>query len=390
MRWSDLAGRLASWGHQVKVLTALPNYPSTEVLPGWEGRSGETTMEDGAQVARLSLFVPRERSFLARMTNYLSFAAHALARGEEYLYPCDVLMMESPPLFLGMAAVPLARRMGARFVVNVSDLWPRTAVEMGIVRPGLGLRAADVLEKELYRSADLVMGQTEGIIEDIRGRFPEVRTALFPNGVDCDRFRPGQSDEVRAEMGWSNDEIVFGYAGVLGHAQALGQVLDAAAMLRDRPDIRVVLVGDGPERKNFVERVRRERLDRVSILPRQPADRMPAFQSAFDVGLVTLADRKVFAGARPSKCFEIMASGRPVLLCARGEAARVVESAPGGPAGKIVPPERPAELAEAMRDLARDQALRETLGRRGRALVERDFERRSIAVQVESLLEAIL
>lgn len=373
------------------VLTALPNYPTTEILPGWEGRSGEVTVEDGVRVARLSLYVPRKRSVARRMVNYLSFAAHALARGGDFLYPSDILMMETPPLFLGMAAVPLARRARARLVINVSDLWPRTAVEMGMVRPGLGLRAAERLERWLYEASDLVTGQTEGIIEDIGGRFPEVNTALFPNGVDCCLFRPGRwGEEIRAELGWTNETVVFGYAGVLGHAQALGQVLDAMAMLRDRPEIRVALVGDGPERENLVERVRREHIDNVSVLPRQPAGRMPAFQAAFDVGLVTLADRKVFSGARPSKTFEIMATGRPVLLCARGEAARVLSSAPGGPAGMIVPPESPADLAAAMRDLAGDRTLRETLGRRGRALVERDFDRGSIAAHVESLLEALL
>ncbi len=390
-RLSDLARRLATRGHDVHVLTALPNYPGTAVFPAYRGRAGMTEILDHVTVHRAGLYVPSQPTLLRRMRCYLSFAAHAAMLGRRIVPRADVLLMESPPLFLAPAGIYLARRLGAHFVVNVSDLWPRSVLALGLVKPGLATRMAEALERWMVGSAELVTGQTTGIVDDIVRRFRHPAVRLFPNGVDVELYRSElERDAVRAEFGWSRDLFVVGYAGLLGHAQALSQVLHAARRLHDTPGLHLALVGHGP----CLEALKREAaalgLTNLRFYPPQPSARMPHVQAAFDAGVVPLAKDELFRGARPSKMFEIMAAGRPVVLAAEGESARIVLGAAGGPAGVAVPPESPDRLADAIATLAHDRADAEAMGHRGRAHVFEYFDRARIAGEIETLLQGLL
>jgi glycosyltransferase involved in cell wall biosynthesis/ubiquinone/menaquinone biosynthesis C-methylase UbiE len=386
-RLSDLARRLTARGHEVQVLTALPNYPGDAVLREYRGRENTVEILDGVRVARVGLLVSRRKTFARRMACYLSFALNARRHGPRLLGPADVLLMESPPLFLALAGVGLARTLGAPLVTNVSDLWPESAVALGVIGPGALLRMAERLEAWMYRRSALITAQTEGIADDIRRRFPDARVVLFPNGVDLDAYdRPLDRAAIRREFGWDDDVFVLGYTGVFGHAQALDQILDAARLLEGVEGVHFALIGDGPCREALERRIAGERLRSVRVYPRQPAWRMPSVQAALDAGLVPLRRGRLFEGTRPSKMFEVMAAARPVVLCARGEAEAIVTGAAGGPAGIVVPPEEPAELAAAIRSLLlkRDEAAE--MGRQGQQLVRQRFDRAITAVQIERVL----
>jgi len=390
-RLSDLARRFVSFGHTVEVLTTLPSYPGNRVLPDYVGRENTVEILDGVRVARVWSYVPEEKSLSRRMANYLSFAGNALVRGPLMLSRCDVLLMESPPLFLALAGIPLARILGARFWVNVSDLWPRAAVELGMIQPGPALAAAQALEAAMYRAADFITGQTEGIVEGIRAHRPRAPVELLPNGIDVATFcQPLDRDGIRAEFGWGENDFVVGYAGLMGYAAALGQVLDAAAMLKDVPSLRFVFFGEGPLRRKLEESAKARGLTNVRFYPHQHAHRMPHLQAAFDAGIATLCKAKLFEGARPAKMFEIMAAGRPLILAGRGEAQRVFENTPGGPPGVLAPPEEPAILAERIRELVRDREAALEMGRRGREYVFTHFDREKIARNIEAKLRLSL
>lgn len=376
-RLSDLARRLHGRGHAVQVLTALPNYPGTEILAGYRDRRVRREEIDGVPVTRLWLYVPSRKTFLRRLANYCSFALHAAWRGPGLLEAADFVMTESPPLFLGPAGAYLARRLKARFVFNVSDLWPDSAVQLGFLRQGAALRLARRMEAWCYARADAISGQSEGIVENIRARVPGKPVAFLPNGVDLAAWRPRQDREaVRREFGWGPEEFVVGYAGLHGHAQALEQALAAAERL---PEVRFVFFGEGPCKAALVAQASR----RVEFHPPQPHERMPEILGAFDAGLVPLALGPVFEGVLPSKVFEVMASGRPVVLAAGGEVARLVERAR---CGVVAPPESPERLAEAVRRLADSPGLCAELGENGRRLVAERFDRARIAESFEEFL----
>jgi glycosyltransferase involved in cell wall biosynthesis len=390
-RLSDLARRLSSYGHQVEVLTALPNYPGDAIFPEYIGRGNMVEFLDGIRIVRISLYVPKVKSFARRMGNYLSFTVNAKIRGPKFLSRTDLLFMESPPLFLALAGVPMARKLGGKLVCNVSDLWPKSVIELGIMKSGLAYKAAERLELWMYENSAMITGQTEGILEEIKNRVPGKRVEIFPNGIDVREYS-GLLDREgrRREFGWGDGLFVIGYTGVLGHAQALDQVLDAAKRLTDIPELHFAFFGDGPRKDHLEKRISGERIESCRVYPRQPREGIPHLQAAMDAGIVPLAKGKLFEGARPSKMFEIMAAGRPVILCAKGEAERIIMNSPGGAAGLCVPPEEPEELASSIRRICSEKKRGEQMGCRGREHAFANFDREQIGKRMERLFLEVM
>ncbi len=390
-RLSDLAERLAGNGHEVQILTALPNYPADEVFPEYSKRKNSVEMMGGVRVARVGIYVPRRKTFVTRLLHYFSFVLNAIFHGPSLLKQPEIILMESPPLFIAFSGVYLARRFHAKLVVNISDLWPESALSLNFIKPGFFLSAGQWLEAWTYRHADLITGQTEGIVTNIRQRFPHKKVELYPNGVDLRRYdNSADRNKIRQEFGWANGRFVIGYAGVLGHAQKLDQILDAALLLRDAKDIHFALIGAGPCQEHLARRIQTENIQNAALYPAQKSSRMPEIYKAMDAGCVPLGREKIFEGARPSKMFEMMAAGLPLLVCARGEAVSITQSAPGGAAGLSAAPEEPAELAREARTLAGDRKAAQAMGERGSKLVAEQFDREQIAKKIEKLLVNLL
>ena len=366
-RLSDLARRLTSAGHEVTVLTAMPNYPLGKVYPGYGGLVGRET-KDGVKIIRSWIFPAQSASLLPRLLNYFSFALSSALVGAFLLRRADYLMVESPPLFLGLSGVFLSRVKRARLIFNVSDLWPESAVSLGVIdRDSFAFRVSSALERFCYRSAALVTGQSRSILKHIEERFPDVSTHLLSNGVDVRRFS-GVGGEAAGE------HVTFAYAGLHGLAQGLDQIVEAADRVRDEGRIRFVLVGDGPEKENLMVRARELGLGNVTFEDPVTSAEVPAVLEKASVMLVPL--KSDIPGAVPSKLYEAMAGGRAVLLVAEGEAAEIVNRTQSGIA---VRPQDPDSLVEAVLRLAADKALRDRLAENGRRAAEKYFDRESIA-----------
>ena len=278
----------------------------------------------------------------------------------------DLLWVESPPLFIGYAARSLSRRWHCPYVFNVSDLWPESAIRMGIVKPGLATWLAERLGAEALSTRRRRDGPVE---RDHRLGAPRVRrdtrTDVMTNGVDPARFGRRWPTPRPASCWAPSPGPIFIFAGLFGLAQGLDQILDIAAkMPADQPG-RFVLVGEGPEREQLVERIEREHIRRVRLVPAQPRERIPALLAAADVAVISLG--MAIPGAVPSKIYEAMASSLPILLIADGEAARRVEQAA---CGLAVRPGDLAGAAEAVTDWPATAPAR-SVGR-GRAPRRRD------------------
>jgi glycosyltransferase involved in cell wall biosynthesis len=384
VRLSELAERLAERGWDVQVLTAQPNYPTGKVFPGFPRFQVSASRVGHIPVVRTPLW-PSSHGLAARVVTYASFAISATVAGARRCRQPDVIYAESPPLTVGAAGRWLARRWRCRFVLNVSDLWPQSAVEMGMVKSGPLVRLAARLEDGLYARADGVTGQSDAIVEHVRRRAPRTPTTVITNGVDPARFNADQVDDYARALIGGGEGPVFLYAGLFGFAQGLDQVLDLAASLHGAMPGTIVLVGDGPARARLYQRVEQEQLERVRILHAQPRERMPAVLAAADVALVTLGAS--ITGAVPSKIYEAMAASLPILLVADGEAARRVEDAG---CGLVVTPHDKDALVTAFTRLATDRALRERLGRAGRRAAETTYHRDRAADLLDQFLRRIL
>lgn len=349
------------WGHQVTVVTTAPNFPAGKLHPGWDNDWYRRQQVDGIDVVRVKSFISRNQGFLLRTLDFMSFMTTGFAAGLIQDDP-DVVVATSPQFFAAVAGYALAVARRRPFVFELCDLWPASIRAVGAMRREWVLDQIEKLELFLYRQSAAVVALTPAFKRNLvaRGIAPD-KIAVVINGVDRSRYRPQPRDEALAATWGLSGRFVLGYIGTHGMAHALGNVLDAAALTRDRADIRFMLVGDGAEREMLVARARERGLDNVVLVPPQPKSAMPSFWSLCDAALVHLKNDPVFAEVIPSKIFEAMAMGLPIVVAApAGEASRIVT---GEAAGVHVPGEDPAALADAARQLADDRARLRDLAR---------------------------
>jgi colanic acid biosynthesis glycosyl transferase WcaI len=382
-RLSELARRFISRGHEVSVITAMPNYPTGRVLDGYGGAL-RREIREGVSVLRTFIYPSQSAALLPRVASYLSFAASSAIVAPFLAGSADFLLVESPPLLLGPTAWWLSGWAGARLIFNVSDLWPESAVHVGVLRRDSGaFRAAAALEAFCYRRAWLVTGQSKTIVADIDRRFPEVRTYHLSNGADTSRFTPSaRTGTARTALGGEDGTVVL-YAGLHGLAQGLDQVLEAADRLRERPGLRFVFVGDGPEKQSLIARAERAGLRNVMFLPPRPFAEVPALLASADVIVVPL--KSEIPGAVPSKLYEAMASGRPTVMIGAGEPAEIVRR---HDAGAVVAPGDVEALARAIEAFAAGDEDARAAGANARRAAVAHFDRDAICARFIDYLEA--
>lgn len=378
-------------GAQVTVLTAMPNYPEMSVHEGYRGRWKVTEQQDGMRVLRSWIFVSRSRSMPARLFNYFSFVFSSLIVGLFNLKKSDVLFVESPPLFLGITAMWLARAKGAKLVFNVSDLWPESAVQLGLVRNRTLIGLSSKLEIRCYRRSALITGQTQGIVADIRRRCPDKRVVWIPNGVDfaaLEGFKRGTADTSRFDtLGIEADHVTFAYAGIIGHAQGLEVILRAAALLAD-VKASFLLIGAGPELERLKALAMELKLVNVHFIDKMPRQDLIGLLRGVDGVVVPLKRKDLFKGAIPSKIFEALALSKPILLGVEGEAKRLFID--DGQAGLAFAPEDAEDLARKVLQYVDDRALMAAHGNNGSHYVQANFDRDVISARLWNELEALI
>ena len=386
-RLSGLARLLSGAGHEVIVLTAMPNYPTGKIHPGYGGLFRRERM-DGVLVLRSAIYPTQSASMVRRLANYFSFVASSFLAGLR-AGSFEYLMVESPPLFLGITGILLARLKGARLIFNVSDLWPDSAARLGLIsRTGIAFRLSAALERLCYRSAWLVTGQTAGIVATIEERFPGTSLYHLSNGVDTSVFSPASATpRARAELGADRERCIAVYAGLHGLAQGLEQVIQAMQLLAERgldgdPGLDVVFIGDGPQKAMLMQSVPPGLSRFIRFLPPRPNAEIPALLASADVILVPL--RGNFRDAAPSKLYEAFASGRAVMAVSDGEAAEMVHRVHGG---LTVAPGEVDDLAGAIARLRDDPVLRESLGQGGRRGAETLYDRRALVAAFASEIQ---
>ncbi|MBN8201529.1 glycosyltransferase family 4 protein [Bacillus sp. NTK034] len=349
IRVYEVSKELISRGHQVEVITAFPHHPHGIIPEEYKGRFYMFEDWDGIPVHRSWIYPSPKGSFWKRLASYFSFtfsAFYSILKSK----PTDVIICNSPPLFLGITGYLGAKMKRAKFVFNVADIWPESAVELGILKNKSFIRMAERLEMFLYKKSWKIATATEGIKEYMvrKGKKAE-DVFLLPNGVNTDTFTPQPKNiELLREVGIEGKKV-FMYAGNLGYAQGLDSVLRAAALLKDKqPDAHFLFVGDGQEREKLLNLKEELQLDNVTFYGSVPVSAMPNMFAAADYSIVSLRNIELFKGARPSKIFPAISSGVPVLYCGDGESAAILEEYN---CGKIAPPENPEGIAAAVSEL---------------------------------------
>jgi glycosyltransferase involved in cell wall biosynthesis len=340
---------------------------------------------NGIEVHRSYIFVSENKGVVSRLMNYFSFVFSSLYFGVFKLKKYDFILCESPPLFLGISAWLLCKFKGAKLIFNVSDLWPESAEKLGIVTNKLFLNLATRLEEFLYRKSALITGQTQGIVSNIKNRFPTKKVYWLPNGVDLSFYNhQTTTTHWREENGFLSTDFILLYAGIIGHAQGIEVILKAAMLLKNYQNIKFIIVGSGPEKDKLLALKSDWELINVLFFDTVSKAQMPAIVQASNVSIIPLKRLNIFKGAIPSKIFENIAMKKPILLGVEGEAKELFID--DGKCGLAFEPENADELAKRVLALHDDQELLRQLGENGYDYVLKNFTRDKIAKEFYGFL----
>jgi len=386
-RLLELGRAWVARGYDVTVVTNFPNHPTGVVPDEYRGRSFQVEEVDGVRVVRCRTYATPNRGFLKKTLGHLWFMLQAVVQATPHVRDADVLVASSPTLFAAVAALVVSWRIRRPFVIEVRDLWPAIFVDLGVIRNRAIIWCLERLELFLYRRAAAVVTVTRAFAGDIASRgIAQEKLHVIPNGVDLRAFTPGPADaELRARLSLAGRFAVL-YCGAHGISHALGRILEAADRLREDGRIHFLLVGEGAEKDELVARARALRLANVSFLPAVPRAQVAALYRGADLCLVPLRALPLFRAFIPSKMFEILACGRPILASLEGEAADILRESG---AAVVVPPEDVDAAVAAVRRLAADRDECARLASRGRPYVAAHFDRDALGARYADVLESV-
>lgn len=363
-------------GHQVTVITSVPNAPDGVIYKGYRNKFVQREEISGIKVLRVWTYIAPNRGIFRRTLNYISFMVFSLL-GVLLVRNGDMVIATSPQFFCGIGGYLFSRLKKLPFILEVRDIWPESIVAVGALTNRRLIRIFERIEKTLYRNAKKIVVVTESLKSIIsRKGIPREKIFVIKNGVDLSFFQPHNLNNRKLKKLDLGEKFVISYIGTIGMAHALDQVLRVAEKLRSMRDIVFLLVGSGAKREILVREKERKKLDNVIFMKKQPRHLIPSFYNISDACLVTLKKSPLFKAVIPSKIFEIMAMAKPIILGVDGEARQIVEKAR---AGIFVEPEDGEKLEKAILRLYRNKKESKILGKNGRNFVEKFFDRNKLA-----------
>lgn len=386
---TDLCTYLAERGHQVTAVVAFPHYPQWKKTDAYRGVFFASEIFRGVHLIRVPMYIPRHPSPIRRIAYDTSYCLSALAAGGLLGGSPDVIVAMCSPLQAGLVAAVLGRVRRAPFVFHLQDLLPEGAVALGMLRNPLAIKAAETIAWSIYTQAKLVTAIDYGFLDALeRKGIPKSKLIYLPNWVDLAWLRPlPRMNSFRHRVGAGKNDFLVGYIGNFGFKQRMETLVEAARLLRDRRDIRFVLVGDGPRKQEVVSSAVKAQLENVEFFGVQPRDALPEMLAANDLHILHQRAEVVDIVA-PSKLLTYSASRRPILFAGVPESAgaKFVQEAD---VGRLVSPEDPEALAAAIVALQRDDAERDRLAHNGRLYVEENFNRDRVLARAEALLTEV-
>jgi colanic acid biosynthesis glycosyl transferase WcaI len=372
-------------GHEVTVVTQAPNFPYGKLYEGYKNNWRQIETIEGIRVVRVKTYIAANAGVARRTLDFVSYMFTAVWFGLLERRP-DVVVSTSPQFFAAVGGWLIGALRRVPFVFELGDLWPASIVAVGAMKPSLAMRLVETLELFLYRRSTVVVALTNAFKKNLIERgINGNKIAVVINGVDLPRYAPQDRDSALAKEWGLENKFVVGYIGTHGMAHGLENVLEAAAHLGHRKDLRFLFAGPGAARDRLIQEAKERSLTNVVFIPSQPKDRMPAIWSLCDVALVHLKDTPVFAEVIPSKIFEAMGMGLPVLIAAPdGEATEIVNKSG---AGLVIPPENANALVQATERFLDDPEFKNKAGERSFAAApghSRAFQARAMMVALDA------
>ncbi|MFZ1731552.1 MAG: glycosyltransferase family 4 protein [Bacteroidota bacterium] len=375
----EFSRRWVEAGHRVTVVCGVPNHPTGEVYPGYKRQWRRRETIDGIEVHRMWVYVTPNSGMLRRSVNYLSFGVTAVL-GSIGIKDVDICIASTPQFFAGLAGSIVRRLKRRPLCLEVRDLWPDSLAAVEVGAGGLVMRVLRGIERFMYRSAKGIVIVSPAFRSHIEGTgIAGERISVVPNGLSTALFHPREG--ARRHFAQWRDRFLVGYVGTHGMAHGLETALEAALMLKDT-NMHFVFVGEGARK----EELKRKAADmtNVTFLDRQPRETIAEMLAELDVALVLLRDTPLFRTVIPSKMFEIMGSGVPMVLGVDGQARAIFEAAD---AGIVIPPGDADALTAALLQLAADPDLRKRCARNASQYVREHYDLDALAQSYLAILQ---
>ena len=386
---TELAEGLVRLGHEVRVVTGMPNYPQRQIYEGYRDKFYCTETRNGVLIQRSFIWVKPKPSLLDRLLLDGSFVVSSFFQALRGWRP-DVILLTVPPLPVCLPAALLGMVYNCPIVLNVQDILPEAAVHVGLLKSKTMIRILEGLEKFSYRTAHTISVIADGFVDNLMNKgVPPQKIACIPNWVDTQFIRPLDKEEnaFRKAHGLEGKFVIM-YSGNIALTQGLETVVEAAVRLQQHPDIAFVIVGEPNAIAKLQEYCNTCGVTNVHLLPFQPRAKLPEMLAAADVGLI-VQKHNVVSFNMPSKTQVLLASGRAIVASvpSTGSAAKAVEKSRGG---IVVAPENPEALAASVLELYQNPELAERLGYQGRQFAIERYSFEQALSHYESLFYSVI
>jgi len=373
-------------GHAVTVVTCAPNFPTGKVFPGYRNRLWQTEVMEGVRVIRVWSYMVANAGFILRVCDYMSFMLSAILAGL-FVRGADIVVGTSPQFFTACAACVVGGMKRIPWVFELRDFWPESIKAVGAMKNGFVIRSLERLELFLYRRASRIVAVTHSFKETLINRgISAEKIDVVTNGVDLSSFAFQPKDaELVAQLSLQG-KFVAGYIGTHGMAHALETLLDAAEILKETPsakDVLLIFLGDGARKKELISTAKHRKLDNVLFLDSVPKAEVARYWSILDTSVIHLRKTELFGSVIPSKLFECMGMGIPVLHGVAGESAAIVLREK---VGEVFEPESPRQLVEGILRM-RSEPKRHEAFRKNAVSAARLYDRRHLAMQMLRSME---
>ena len=369
-------------GHEVTVITCVPNFPKGKVFDGYKNKLWQKEAIDGIEVIRVWSYIAANKGFVRRTLDFISFSVTSFLAG--LFVKADVIVATSPQFFTALSGRTLSFWKRVPWIMEVRDMWPESIKTVGAMKDNLFIRYFEWEEMRCYRSAKTIVVVTDSFKRTLTARgIDEAKIKVVKNGVDKEMFKPVPKDEALiGELGLEGKKII-GYIGTHGMAHKLDFILDCARNMQGRNDFHFLFIGAGAEREALLAKKEREGITNVTMLDSVPKDQVVRYISILDLSLINLRKSELFKTVIPSKMFENAGMQIPIIMGVQGEAQEMLEEYG---AGLCFEPENEEDFNAKLQQLLSDPDLYERC-RTGGAEMSRDYDRKALA---DKMLECMM
>lgn len=373
----EMARHWVDLGNEVHVVTCFPNHPTGIIPEEYKGMKYKYEVMDGIHVHRNYVYATPNKGFTKKTLGHISFMFSSVIYSMKKIDKPDVIITSSPTFFSMFSGYWYSLRKKSDFVLEIRDLWPAAMIDLGVMKEGFITRILEKMELFFYRKSKILIMVTQSFKENVVNRgISEDKVHVITNGVNQDLFYPKEKNRELIDKYKLQEKFVISYVGAHGISQNLTTILEVAKKLGSYKNIEFIFVGEGAEKDKLKQIVREEELNNVQFIDAQPKEIISDFYNLSDLCLIPLKNIDLFKTFIPSKMFEIMACGVPIVASLEGEAAQILEDSK---AALVVQPDNPDEIAAAIEESINNKEKYNLMKVNGPVFVEKNYSRNKLA-----------